>query len=92
MTLFGRSSPCRRASADVRLFGWPGPPLRAGSLRLGSDNHSSVKIGRLVIVALVALILSAPATAAISPDGRYGSGGLLVLAKEQLTSVVTELR
>jgi hypothetical protein len=74
------------------LFGWPGPHLRAGSLRLGSDNHSSAKIGRLVIVALVTLILSAPATAAIAPDGRYGSGGLLVLAKEQLTSVVTELR
>ena len=47
---------------------------------------------RLVIVALVTLILSAPATAAIAPDGRYGSGGLLVLANEQLTSVVTELR
>ena len=51
-----------------------------------------MKISRLVIVALVALILSAPATAAISPDGRYGSGDLLVLAKEQLASVVTELR
>jgi len=51
-----------------------------------------VKIGRLILVALVALILSAPATAAVSPDGRYGSGDILALAKEQLTSVVAELR
>ena len=51
-----------------------------------------MKISRLVIAVLVALILSAPATAAVSADGRYGGGDLLVLAKEQLTSVVKELR
>jgi hypothetical protein len=51
-----------------------------------------VKISRLVIVVLVALILSAPATAAVSEDGRYGGGDLLTLAKEQLANVVTELR
>jgi hypothetical protein len=50
-----------------------------------------VKISRLVIVVLVALILSAPATAAVSADGRYGGGDLLVLAREQLARVVTEL-
>jgi hypothetical protein len=51
-----------------------------------------MKISRLVIVVLAALILSAPATAAVSEDGRYGGGDLLALAKEQLASVVAELR
>jgi hypothetical protein len=51
-----------------------------------------VKISRLIVVVLVALILSAPATAAVSADGRYRGSDLLVLAKEQLASVVTELR
>jgi len=51
-----------------------------------------VKISRLVIVVLVALILSAPATAAVSEDGRYSGGDLLALAEEQLARVVTELR
>jgi hypothetical protein len=81
-----------RGSADVRLFGWPGPPLRGGSLRARSDHDWAVNIGRLILVALVALILSAPATASVSPDVRYGSGDVLALAKAQLTSVVAELR
>ena len=51
-----------------------------------------MNISRLIIVVLVALILSAPATAAVSADGQYGGGDLLVLAKAQLTRVVTELR
>ena len=54
------------------------------------------------------MILSAPATAAVSADGRYGgayaslsaisstgtayAGDLLALAGKQLASVVTELR
>ena len=44
-----------------------------------------MKLGRLVSVALVALALSAPATAAVSDDGGYGD--VLVLAKEQLAKV-----
>jgi hypothetical protein len=44
---------------------------------------------KIVIVALVALILSAPATAAVSIDGRDGG----VLANlSALARVVTELR
>ena len=48
-----------------------------------------MKIGRLLIVALLAMILSAPATAAVSEDARPGD--VLVLAREQLAKVVTEL-
>ena len=53
-----------------------------------------MKITRLVIIALVALILSAPATAAISPDGRQApsAGDLLDFAGQELANVVTELR
>ena len=67
-----------------------------------------MKISRLAIAVLVAMILSAPATAAVSADGRYGgayaslsaisstgtafAGDLLALAGKQLGSVVTELR
>jgi hypothetical protein len=67
-----------------------------------------VKISRLVLVVFVAVILSAPAAAAVSPDGPHAgvqahlsaikstgavyAGELLVLAREQLTRVVTELR
>ena len=67
-----------------------------------------MKISRLLIVVLVAMILSAPATAAASPDGRDGgvyanlsavtstgtgyAGDLLLAAREQLASVVSELR
>ena len=64
-----------------------------------------MKLSRLLIVGLVAMILAAPATAA---DGRHGgayanlsavtstgagyAGDLLLAGKEQLASVVTELR
>jgi len=67
-----------------------------------------VKITRLLIVVLLAMILSAPATAAVSADGRYGgvyanlselsstgtvyAGDLLALGKKQLARVVTGLR
>jgi hypothetical protein len=67
-----------------------------------------VKISRLVLVVLVAMILSAPATAAVPGDGRYGgvyenlsaitgtgtvyAGDLLALAREQLARAATELR
>ena len=67
-----------------------------------------MKISRLLIVGLVAMILAAPATAAVSADGRHGgvyanlsavtttgagyAGDLLLAGKEQLASVVTELR
>jgi hypothetical protein len=50
-----------------------------------------VKISRLVLVALVALTLSVPATAAVSPDGRAG-GDVLELAREQLARAGAELR
>lgn len=48
-----------------------------------------MKIGRLVVVVLVAMILSAPATGAVSEDGQYGDA--LALAKEQLSRVATQL-
>jgi hypothetical protein len=67
-----------------------------------------VKISRLLIVVLLAMILSAPATAAVSADGRYSgvyanlsaisstgtvyAGDLLAQGKKQLARVVTELR
>jgi hypothetical protein len=49
-----------------------------------------VKLTRLVIVVFLAVILSAPASAAVSPDGRHGD--VLVQARKQLARVVTELR
>jgi hypothetical protein len=48
-----------------------------------------VKISRLVIVVLVAMILSAPATAAVSADGRYGG---VYANLSAIGRVVTELR
>jgi hypothetical protein len=69
------------------FFGWPGPPLRAGSLRLGSDDHGGVKIGRLLLLGFMAMILSAPATAAVSPERDGGVYANL----SALASVVTEL-
>lgn len=66
-----------------------------------------MKISRLVLVVLVAMILSAPATVAVSGDGRYGgvyenlsaitstgtvyAGDLVARAREQLASAATEL-
>jgi hypothetical protein len=50
-----------------------------------------MKIGRLVLVALVASTLSVPASAAVSPDARAG-GEVLELAREQLARVGAELR
>ena len=46
-----------------------------------------MKSGRLLLVALLAMALSAPATAAVSDDG-----DVLGLAKAQLAKVLTELR
>ena len=67
-----------------------------------------MKISRLVIVVLVAVVLSAPAAAAVSPDGRHEgvyanlsairstgagyAGDVLVQARKRLAKVVTELR
>ena len=68
-------------------MGWSTPA--GASLRLGSDNHSGVKNSRLLIVVLVAMIVSAPATAAVSADGRFGGVYANVCA---LASVVTDLR
>jgi hypothetical protein len=48
-----------------------------------------MKLGRLLIVPLVALILSAPATGAISADGRDGG---VYANLSALASAVTELR
>jgi len=49
-----------------------------------------VSIGRLILVVLAALILSAPATAAVSPDGLrvQSAGDLLDLAGDQVAGVV----
>ena len=49
-----------------------------------------MKLSRLVIVIFLAVILSAPASAAVAPDGQHGD--VLAQAKKQLAKVVTELR
>ena len=67
-----------------------------------------MKLTRLVIVVFLAVILSAPAAAAVSPDGRHEgvyahlsairstsagyAGDVLVQARKRLAKVVTELR
>ena len=39
---------------------------------LGSGHDAGMNLGRLLLVAFAALILSAPATAAVSADGQHG--------------------